>query len=150
MGQLKMLKILIFSLTIFFGSANAQVMKRSNCAVPLDEAKSAPAIDLLDQNRKPIDRDGIIDLIHQGMDTSLFEPQVSDIYVHSPQKTVEYSAEFPDENALSLNPLEFISSIQADHLTQARVTESVGKKREYRLSITYDLNAALEIGRAHV
>jgi hypothetical protein len=143
MGRLKTLKILIFFLIISGPDSHAQVIKRSSCNVPLQEQKSAPAIDLIDQNQKPIDRDRIIDLIRKGEDTSVFQPQLSDLFVNTPLQAVSHGAEFPDADALSVSPLEFISSIEADHLTQARVTESSGRKREYRLSVTYDLNAAL-------
>ncbi len=143
MGRLKTLKILIFLLIIAGSDTHAQVIKRSNCAIPLDEQKSAPPIDLIDQNRKPIDRDRIIDLIRKGVDTSTLEPQLSDLYVNTPLQTVSHAVEFPDPSDLLTNPLEFISSIEVDHLTQARVSETSGKKREFRLSVTYDLNAAL-------
>lgn len=143
MGQLKMLKILIFSLTIFFGSANAQVMKRSNCAVPLDETKSAPAIDLLDQHQNPIDRDRIIDFIRSGIDSSIFEPQLSDLYVNKPLSLKPKDENFPSDPSVIESPFEFVSAISVDHLTQAKIRETGGTRREYRLTVTYDLNAAL-------
>lgn len=143
MSRVKNLKFLILFLAVAPIATEAQVMKRSSCAVPLDERKSSPSIDLLDHNHHPIDRDQIIDLINQGKDTSVFEPQLSDLYIEKKLPTVEYNSEFPSDQEVLEHPLVFKSSTEADHLTQARVSDPVNTDRSFRLSVTYDLNAAL-------
>jgi hypothetical protein len=143
MTLLKQFKAIILILIIVPSIASAQVMKRTSCAVPLDERKSAPSIDLLSSDESPIDRDSLIDLINSGVDTSNFEPQLSDFYIKDQLTSVEYNVNFPSEEDAVKKPFQFISYAEVDHLTQARIVDPNNANEAYNMTVTYDVNAAV-------
>lgn len=143
MAAYKHLKFIAAILVLLPSLTFAQVMKRSSCAVPLDERKSAPSIDLLDQEGTPIDRDQLIDIIDSGKDTCDFDPQLSDFYIKSQLNTVEHNVNFPSEEDAVKKPFKFISYAEVDHLTQARIVDPNNANAAYNMTVTYDVNAAI-------
>ncbi len=143
MAVLKRIHFLIMFVALWPSFSFSQVMQKSSCPIPLDEKKSAPSIDLLNDDGMPLDRDSLIDLITHGKDTSLFEPQLSDVYVGKEQSVTELNPDFPSEDEAVSHPLQFVSSVEVDHLTQAKVTLSQNPQKAFKLTVTYDVNAAL-------
>jgi hypothetical protein len=136
-------KIIILFTALWPAISFSQVMRKSSCAIPLDEKRSAPSIDLLNKEGKPIDRDTLIDMIKAGQDTSFLEPQLSDLYTAREMSLNETHPELPSDEEVISKPLQFVSSIEVDHLTQARVVFPHDQTQAYKLTVTYDVNAAL-------
>ena len=71
----------VLSACVFFFELSANA---AGVLIPLpNPGKSelkAPAVDLVRDDRTPIDRDEVVDLIRAGQDVSLFDPQNSDIW----------------------------------------------------------------------
>ncbi len=127
-------------LAISISSSPAASASQGSCAVPLDETKSAPAIDLL-LDGVPVDRDRLIDKIASGLDSSLLEPQLSRIYRREPLPIAEGPAlSYPAESAL----VEFESPLASTAgLVRARVSLPGEPNRAFQMNLSLDTHAAL-------
>ena len=124
-------------LLIPFAQAHAQ---SSSCLVPVDEKQSSPAIDLI-ENGQSVDRDALMDQIKKGFDSSVLEPQTSDLYSGVPQSFVQYAnMPYPGDND-SLNFVKELGS--ASGLLFTRTTLASNPDIAYQLNFSIDTHPAL-------
>jgi hypothetical protein len=127
-------------LTILFGWNMAHATTTS-CSIPLDESKSSPAIDVI-QNGTSVDRDALLEQIRRGFDSSTLEPQLSDLYRGTPQSLVGYpdGMPYPAEG----DTVNFTNSLPGvNMLVRARVTLANNPNIAYQLNFSLDQHAAM-------
>jgi hypothetical protein len=129
--------LLCFGLLFSWNAAHATV---TTCVVPLNEALSAPAIDII-QNGASVDRDVLSDQIRHGLDSSTLEPQLSDIYRGAEQPLVQYAnIPYPAEG----DTVNFSNQLAGvSMLVRARVTLESDSNIAYQLNFSLDQHAAL-------
>jgi hypothetical protein len=113
---------------------------QNSCQVPLHEEQSAPSVDLI-QNDLPIDRDQLLDQIKNGFDSSLLEPQLSNIYRGQEQTLIQFAAlPYPekDESVTFANGLPGV-----DGLVRARVFSDSNPNVFFQMNFSLDAHASL-------
>ena len=132
-----MLRLFTLIFILFSISANANI---TTCSIPLDESKSAPAIDLI-QNKMLVDRDVLFEQIRQDFDSSVLEPELNDFYLGSPQPLVQYpDTPFPAEG----DTVNFTSPLPSITLiARGRVTLEKNPKAAFQLIFSLDQHASL-------
>ena len=118
----------------------APLAAQDSCGVPLDETKSAPAIDLI-QDGTPIDRDRLLQQIRDGFDSSTLEPQLSRVYRRDVQpNTHDANESFPDEGSV----MDYQQTLPGTSgLVRARVSPVGDGIHFYQMNFSLDTHAAL-------
>ena len=118
----------------------AALAAQDSCGVPLDETKSAPAIDLI-QEGSPVDRDRLLQQIREGFDSSSLEPQLSRIYRGEPvPMPSESETPFPDDGTV----MTFQQTLPGTSgLVRARVSPAGDATHFYQMNFSLDTHAAL-------
>jgi hypothetical protein len=115
-------------------------------SIPLDEARSAPAIDLLMEG-EPVDRDHLLDLIRRNrIDSSTLEPQTSRIYRGGSLSPVEIpDLPYPGTTFSSApDSVVFDSFLPGTSgLVRARVKAVSDPKAMFQMNLSLDTHAAL-------
>ncbi|OFZ22882.1 MAG: hypothetical protein A2X94_17665 [Bdellovibrionales bacterium GWB1_55_8] len=101
----------------------------------------APAVDLLQENGTPIDRDSLVPKMKRGEDISLLQPALSDVW--DPSVRVPKSP-YPEPAQDGAIHLKFDSIFQSPMgLMRVRVTTDDENDTAFRLALTWNLHSGL-------